>query len=1048
MDYYIEILLGLYKSHGELLFENPSVLKDEMTGIQNVEKSKIYALASAIEEKVPITLRDAGSISDDDLNLISKGFAEGTGIKEELANWAVRTLNTFIRMVEEDPLLRKFKRKTRVHEGTHIEIKQDLVKMTVRKAGETLTLSYDGSSSFLDFVEPYLEEGEEILLEISGDIEIERPITVQNRKLIISGLEKSTIHAEILPAFEVVKGHLIIENLAMKFTKEPDRTIGMVFATDSSVEIRNCEISGAGVKLQNSKGWLTKISLTNCKYLGIHSENSELKLTNSTFDENGIDIFSPQIRIKGGIANVKNCKIQRGNGAGIWGDDCEINVEKTSINGNYYYGIFLDSGAVLNMLSSRMVENGNSEEDYPQLKAVSSKVTLKTCRVLNGINNSGIWLEDRAFLEAEDLKVTGHYYHGIVLRDDSELIFRGGELARNGNEDEDKPQILMESSRGYLKGLKIHGGMNNSGVVLDEGSRAEIVDTHIYRHFFNALTVRSSSEALLSNCEIRENGNEYFHAPQFWASSAYIKIEKSSIYGGIKNDGIFARNSTVEVIDVSIYNHARRAIFGEANSVINVSKSRVYLNNRSVDGEAQIEVKSSSLSVTDSDVDESYTAAGIYAGDISNVVLSGVRISENYGQGVWLSSNASFHISDCLIEANAGKDGMFPQVLVTSSRGKLERSKILKGQRVSGVVVERSFLQMSETFIEGNENFGVYALSNSVLEIASSEIRNNGQEAKDYAQVKVENSKLTLKSSQISSGVNNCGLSIVEASYAEVENTVVSNHQRHGIELYYNSEMRFFDGEIFGNGSEAENFAQVWIGSSYAQIKNSSVHDGKNNMGIGVLKSYVEIESSKVFGHREEAINAAWYSGVKLKECKVYSNASNQNGAQIVITSSHCIARGCEVFESLGGDGIRLDDGGVIELENLKITGNKGYGIVAKNGSEVKISGSEFSKNNEIHRNGCQIQLESARGTLKNCKVFEGTLGGGIRISSSPMIEIYHTVISDHKGAGIEVVDNFSRLKIVGINTFRNARGGLVYKNPYKVSVIESTFEDGSFRKS
>jgi hypothetical protein len=97
MDLYFDILLELYKAHGELIFENPSIIKEEMSGYSNVERSKVYALSSAIEEKVPVTLRDSGSLSEEDLNLIGKGFAEGTGIKEELAVWAVNTLYRLIR---------------------------------------------------------------------------------------------------------------------------------------------------------------------------------------------------------------------------------------------------------------------------------------------------------------------------------------------------------------------------------------------------------------------------------------------------------------------------------------------------------------------------------------------------------------------------------------------------------------------------------------------------------------------------------------------------------------------------------------------------------------------------------------------------------------------------------------------------------------------------------------------------------------------------------------------------------------------------------------
>jgi hypothetical protein len=114
----------------------------------------------------------------------------------------------------------------------------------------------------------------------------------------------------------------------------------------------------------------------------------------------------------------------------------------------------------------------------------------------------------------------------------------------------------------------------------------------------------------------------------------------------------------------------------------------------------------------------------------------------------------------------------------------------------------------------------------------------------------------------------------------------------------------------------------------------------------------------------------------------------------------------------------------------------------------VKISGCEITENNEVHKNGFQIVLENSRGIIKNSKISKGINGGGIKLSHSYLVEIYHSVISEHKGAGIEVADNISRLKIVGVSTFKNEKGGLVYKNPYKVSTIDSNFEDGAFRKS
>ncbi|MEO0230771.1 MAG: right-handed parallel beta-helix repeat-containing protein, partial [candidate division WOR-3 bacterium] len=890
--------------------------------------------------------------------------------------------------------------------------------------------------------------GEEILFEIGGDVEIERPIVIQNKRVIFSGVEKPTIFVDILPALEVVKGYVVIENVVLKYSKEPERSMGIVFATDSKVEMRNVELQGAGVKLHSSNGHFSKVMFKNCKYLGMFSENSEVKVNNSEFLENGVDIFSPQIRIKGGQLTLRNSKILKGNGAGIWGDACEVSIEKTPIIGNYYYGIYLDAGSTLKIVSSRISENGNSEEDYPQVKLISSKAHFKNCKILNGINNTGLWLEDRATVEADDLKITGHYYHGAVLRADSEAILRGGEISRNGNEDEDRAQVYVESSKALIKDYKIHSGVFNSGIILDEGSSVELFNSFIYKHFYNGVAVKSSSSLVISGCDVFENGSESFHAPQIWVTNGTLNVENTEIRDGIKNDGIYARSASLSLENVSIYKHYRRGVYVEGNSEVIISKSRVYDNNIGSECEAQIEVKSSNLNITNSDVSGSKNGSGIYVTDISTVSIRGTKVIDNYGLGIWLSSNSSFEIVDSQIEGNLGKDGMFPQVLVTSSKGKIVNTKVLRGTGVTGVVVERSFLQLIESVIKANEKSGLYVLSNSILEGTLCEIKENGSDHKEYPQVKVENSKFILKSSQVASGINNTGISIVESSFSEIEKSVVSGHARHGIEVYYNSELVFSDGDIFENGSDDENCPQVWIGSSYAKIRNSKIRDGKNNMGIGILKSYVEIDSCEIYGHRDAGINVAWYSGVKMKDSRVFKNASTPESTQINIISSRAMFRSCEVFGSLYGHGIKVDDGSTVEIDNSKIFENKSGGIHIRENSELKISGCELNKNNEIDKKGAQIVVDNARSAIKNSKIIQGVEGSGIRINASLITEIFHTVIAEHKGCGIEVVDNFSRLRVVGVNTYRNAQGGLIYKNPYKLSVIDSTFEDGSIRKS
>jgi len=1048
-DIFVKFLLDLYKAHGEQIFEDENLIRESAQKTFPDEKAKVRALVSALEEKLPLTLRESGSLTEEELNLVWKGFAESTGIREELAKWCVDVLNTVIKTIEEEPELRRLKKRLRAPQVFKAELKENLVKMDVLKPNrEVVSYNFDGTVSLADFIEQYMGEGEEITLQINGDVELERPITFQGKKVVLHGTGKYTLLADILPAFEIVKGELFVDNLILKFAKEPERAMGLIFATDSSVEIQNSELIGAGIKLHSSKLNLTKTAIKNCKYLSIFGENSGAKLSNCELQENGVDIFSPQIRFKGGNLLLKNTKVLKGSGAGIWVDSCNLQIEKSQISDNYYYGIYVDANSEVIVNSSKISENGNSEEDYPQIKVISAKIFLKNTKILNGINNTGLWLEDRAHLEADDLKISGHYYHGLVLKSDSEALLRGGEVTRNGNEDEDRAQIYMESSKAFLKEFKIHNGVFNSGIVLEEGSTLDIYDSAIYRHFYNAVTVKSTSRALLVNCEIYENGSESFHAPQIWVTNGSLKVEGSIIRDGVKNDGILGRTSNIDLINVSIYNHSRRGVFVEANTSLSVSGSRIYSNNLGSDTEAQVELKSSNATFVECEVSESKNGSGIYVSDISNIVIRKSKITFNYGLGIWVSSNSSIEAEDTLVEGNNGKDGMFPQILVTSSKGKFYKTRVVRGTGVSGIVVERSFLQLVECVIENNENYGMYILSNSVVEGLLCEIRGNGNEAKDFPQVKVENSKFILRSSQVSSGINNTGISIVESSYAELDKSAVFNNAKHGIEVYYNSELSFTDGEIYGNGSEKESYAQLWVGSSFVRIKNSGIHDGKNNMGIGILKSYAEIDGCKIFGHSDSGLNASWYSGIKIKDSLIFSNALNQSTAQVVLISSRGAIRGCEIYGSPKGDGVRMEDLAVLEIDNSKIYENKGFAILCKDNSDLKMSGCEVYKNNEIYKQDSQIKIDNSRTTIKNCKITGGIEGSGVKIVSSPLTEFHHTVVAEHKGSGIEVLDNFSRLRMVGVNTYRNAQGGLVYKNPYKLSVIDSTFEDGSIRRS
>jgi len=245
----------------------------------------------------------------------------------------------------------------------------------------------------------------------------------------------------------------------------------------------------------------------------------------------------------------------------------------------------------------------------------------------------------------------------------------------------------------------------------------------------------------------------------------------------------------------------------------------------------------------------------------------------------------------------------------------------------------------------GTYNLDGYTIKNKKLAFKGlGEVNIIGSINIEGSEVIFENIKFENVSADRSKVVfNNCkGKGIYgTASQITINGSEIHGNEENGIVVEENSTLKINDSKVYENGKEGQNYPQIWVENSKAEIITSLVYNSIDGNGIYGTASQVTINNSEVYGHDSNGIYIS-NSTLSMKGSQVYKNGSFKSQIDIYGKCQVTI-RDTHVYNSKGNYGIWIEkSGSKVELINVKTWGNK-YGLKCNEyGTSVKMQNCEF----------------------------------------------------------------------------------------------------------
>jgi hypothetical protein len=279
---------------------------------------------------------------------------------------------------------------------------------------------------------------------------------------------------------------------------------------NSQVKIQNTQVhdgvNNAGIYIDNnSKCEMDSVKVFGNYYNGIFCESSTLSITNSDIFKNGNNEDKyPQLLLENSQVKIQNTQVHdEVNNIGIYiFDNSKCDMDSVKVFGNYYVGILCKS-STLSITNSDIFKNGNSKDNYTQLRLEKSQVNIQNTQVHDGVNNTGISIYDNSKCEMDSVKVFGNYYHGIFCKS-STLSITNSDIFKNGNNKGGYPQLWLEKSQVKIQNTQVHDGVNNTGISINNNSKCKMEHVKTYGNEEIGLYVASTSLVEYNNCSFED----------------------------------------------------------------------------------------------------------------------------------------------------------------------------------------------------------------------------------------------------------------------------------------------------------------------------------------------------------------------------------------------------------------------------------------------------------------------------------------------------------------------------------------------------------------
>jgi len=264
-----------------------------------------------------------------------------------------------------------------------------------------------------------------------------------------------------------------------------------------------------------------------------------------------------------------------------------------------------------------------------------------------------------------------------------------------------------------------------------------------------------------------------------------------------------------------------------------------------------------------------------------------------------------------------------------------------------------------------------------------------------------------------------------KASQITINGSEIHGNGGRGIEVVENSTLEIKDSKVYENGKEGQNYPQIWVENSKAEIVNSLVYDSKGGTGIYGTASQIMINGSEIHGNEGRGIKVVENSTLKIKDSRVYENGTKgQSYSQIYIENSEADISTSLVYNSIDGTGI-YGIASQITITNSEVYGHYSNGIYISD-STLVMEGSQ------VYKNGYDVSQIDIYGKsevkIKNSMIYEAKKGG------DPFCSQY----------GIYISNSASKVELENVKTWGNDSG--LKCNQYGTSVLikNCEFKDGT----
>lgn len=309
---------------------------------------------------------------------------------------------------------------------------------------------------------------------------------------------------------------------------------------------------------------------------------------------------------------------------------------------------------------------------------------------------------------------------------------------------------------------------------------------------------------------------------------------------------------------------------------------------------------------------------------------------------------------------------------------------------VSGLTCKGGNVFLQNSMICENNHCGLEILEDTIINLKSVEVYNNGKQKERNFQIYIEKSKGEIKDSKIHTGTG-IGLYCSNSSI-NITNTHIFKNNLNGMKITNNSTVRLELVEIYQNGNQEGSYPQIVIEKSKGTIKDAKIYEGTGT-GLDCSNSAINVTNTYIFKNIANGILIRDNSTVRLELIGIYQNG-NQEGPypQIAIEKSKVEIKTSTIYSGINNYGININYSNVYIYE---------------------------------------------------CLIYQNKYGG-IKIYDNSIVEVENTKIFENGYAdGIGIYKNTSKAKLKNVNTWGN-KWGLRYNVKENVNIINCDFKDGT----